>query len=192
MIARLVSRQLQYLVQRDAHQTKSLLGMDGPGGCGFVLIIQFEGLLQERLLPLDQRPHPLDEFGQLAPQAKAFPFSQDPTQNLVHLRLCFLIGLSPLGALLLVCLRQQRNSLLHLVTNQSSRSFLHVLQVGVDRQVAHLILFELFQVHLQNALEQFLHEAAGPLLVVSLPRNKLLIMPGGLTLCIFGQERQYA
>jgi hypothetical protein len=46
--------------------------------------------------------------------------------------------------------------------------------------------------HLQNTLEQFLHEAAGPLLVVSLPRNKLFVTPGGLTWRTFGQERQYA
>ena len=117
-IARLFSRRLQDLDQREAHQTKGLLRMDSPGRGGFPLIIQFEGFLQERLLTLDQGPHTLDEFRQLPPQAKAFPFGQDPKQNLVHLHLCFLIGFSPLVALQLVCLRQQCDSLFHLVADQ--------------------------------------------------------------------------
>ena len=181
-IARLVSRRLEDLDQAETHQPKILLRMEGSGRGRFPhLNIQFEGLLQERLLTTDQKPHPLDEFGQLPPQAKAFPFGQDPKQDLVHPRLCFLISLSPLGALQLVCLRQQCDSLFHLLTDQGSRSFLHVLQVGVERDVAHLVLFELLQVRLQNPLEQSLHEPAGLLLVVSLARNNLLVAPGGLT-----------
>ena len=155
--------------------------MDSPGCGGFSFIIQFESRLQEQRLPTDQGPHPFDKVSQLPPQAKAFTLGQDPKQNLVHLLLSFLVGFGPLVALQRICLRQQCDSLLHLLVNQGGRSFLHQLQVVVERKLAHLVLFELLQVHLQNTFEQFLHEPASTLLVISLPCNKLPVALGGLT-----------
>ena len=180
-VARLVGSGLQDLVQTDREKPECLLRLAGSGHGAFVLIVQAERIGQDGLLPAEKGSRPLGKLGQLPPQSKALTFGQNLKQNPVHRLLCILVQHGPLGRILGgIGSRELLDGFGHFVVDQVSGSLAYLLQVVVERELAHVVLFQLLHMRPENIIEQFLHELLGPLLVVALPGKDPGILLGGL------------
>ena len=168
--------------------------MDCTSRRGFIIVIQLESCLKDSFLTGYQGPDAFDQFAQLSSKTQPLALGQNPKQDMVHLGLGLTVyqgsflGVVPDS----IGLGQQCDGLGHLVVHQEVGAFLHKLQIAVERQIAHLVLFQLLKMLLQNALEQFLHEPARTLLVVSLARDKPGVTTGGLGRRRCRQQRHHA
>ena len=133
----------QSLFQTHAKQIQSLLRLNGSRNGAFVLVVQGERGFMDEVLPGEEESHSLDKLGQLSPQAQTLPFGQKPKQDLVHLLVGLFIELSPLLALGRMGLGEQVDGFGHLVLDQVPGPLLHVLQVAIERQLGHLVFFQL-------------------------------------------------